>query len=356
VAYFFSTKEPLAEGSSSQAITLCENADFFEPVSIQPLSGAESEQFASVPSDRLGEIKYPIPPAGREENILPCLEEMDPDAVMIHTVGTYLLNEVRQIAKEYPTALRLGMNPIEFYFYSKQVDQILWSLDNVDCVIAPSELVKENLEAMGLRNVVRIPTAVDLDKWDKSNGDSQRVVTISRVDPIKNHITSIFAMKQLGKELPNLEYKIYGKGGSTGLLRRIVELTGSDWISLEGFKPAREALSEAKVFLQTSISENQSLVALEALASGVPSVVSDIRGHPQSASRVSHESMSEISAEVKRLLTDEDYWKTKRKEGLEEVKNHDVEKILPKYKRLFKTLLRLRGFKTESKVLEVGNG
>jgi len=259
VAYFFSTKEPLAEGSSSQAITLCENADFFEPVSIQPLSGAESKQFASVPSDRLGEIKYPIPPAGREENILPCLEEMDPDAVMIHTVGTYLLNEVRQIAKEYPTALRLGMNPIEFYFYSKQVDQILWSLDNVDCVIAPSELVKENLEAMGLRNVVRIPTAVDLSKWDKSDGNSQRVVTISRVDPIKNHITSIFAMKRLGKELPNLEYKIYGKGGSTGLLKRIIDLTGSDWISLEGFKPARKALSEAKVFLQTSISENMSL-------------------------------------------------------------------------------------------------
>jgi len=102
VAYFFNTKEPLAEGSSSQAITLCENADFFEPVSIQPLSGSESEQFANVPSDRLGQIKYPIPPAGREENILPCLEEMDPDAVMIHTVGTYLLKEVRKIAKEYP--------------------------------------------------------------------------------------------------------------------------------------------------------------------------------------------------------------------------------------------------------------
>jgi len=216
VAYFFNTKEPLAEGSSSQAITLCENAEFFRPISIQPLSGAEDKQFVSVPSDRLGEIKYPIPPAGREENILPCLEEMNPDAVMIHTVGTYLLKEVRKIAKEYPTALRLGMNPIEFYFYSKRVDQILWSLDNVDCVIAPSQLVKENLEAMGVKNAIIIPTAVDLSKWGKSDGDSERVITISRVDPIKNHITSIFAMKQLGKEIPNLEYKIYGKGGEHG--------------------------------------------------------------------------------------------------------------------------------------------
>jgi len=244
------------------------------------------------------------------------------------------------------------MNPIEFYFYSKQVDQILWSLDNVDCVIAPSELVKENLEAMGLRNVVRIPTAVDLSKWDKSNGDSQRVVTISRVDPIKNHITSIFAMKQLGKELPNLEYKIYGKGGSTNLLRRIIDLTGSDWISLEGFKPAKEALSEAKVFLQTSISENMSLSCLEAMASGVPVVCSDIGGHPNSASRISHESMKKVANEVKKLLTDDEYWEMRRIDGLREIENYDVSSVIPSYKTLFENLLSLKSFKRESRMLE----
>jgi len=277
---------------------------------------------------------------------------MDPDAVMIHTVGTYLLKEVRKIAKEYPTALRLGMNPIEFYFYSKRVDQILWSLDNVDCVIAPSELVKENLEAMGVKNAVRIPTAVDFSEWDKSDGNSERVVTISRVDPIKNHITSIFAMKRLGKEIPNLEYKIYGKGGSTGLLKRIVELTGADWISLEGFEPAKEVLPKARVFLQTSISENMSLSALESCASGVPVVCSDIGGHPSSASRISHESMKEVADEVKRLLTDDEYWETKREKGLEEVEDYDVSSVIPEYEALFENLLSLESFKRESRMLE----
>ena len=61
----------------------------------------------------------------------------------------------------------------------------------MDCVIAPSELVEDNLEAMGLRNVVRIPTAIDFDKWDRSDGGSKKVVTISRIVPIKNHITSV---------------------------------------------------------------------------------------------------------------------------------------------------------------------
>jgi len=278
---------------------------------------------------------------------------MDPDAVMIHTVGTYLLKEVREIAKEYPTALRLGMNPIEFYFYSKRVDQILWSLDNVDCVIAPSQLVKENLEAMGVKNAIIIPTAVDLSEWGKSDGDSERVVTISRVDPIKNHITSIFAMKRLGKEIPNLEYKIYGKGGSTGLLKRIVELTGADWISLEGFKSAKKVLPKARVFLQTSISENMSLSTLESCASGVPAVVSDIRGHPDSCVAVSHESMRNIAEEVKRLLTDSEYWEAVRNEQLEEVKKYDVNSVVSNYEELFTSLIDgLSEFKRESRMLE----
>jgi len=208
------------------------------------------------------------------------------------------------------------------------------------------------LEAMGVKNAIIIPTAVDLSEWGKSDGDSERVVTISRVDPIKNHITSIFAMKRLGKEIPNLEYKIYGKGGSTGLLKRIVELTGADWISLEGFEPAKNVLKKARVFVQMSISENMSLSCLEAMASGVPVVCSDIGGHPSSASKVSHESMKEVADEVKKLLTDDEYWETKREEGLMEAENYDVTSVISEYKALFENLLSLESFKRESRMLE----
>jgi len=130
-----------------------------------------------------------------------------------------------------------------------------------------------------------------------------------------------------------------------------VELTGADWISLEGFKPARDVLPKARVFLQTSISENMSLSALESCASGVPVVCSDIGGHPDSASRVSHESMKEVADEVKKLLTDDEYWETKREEGLAEVKNYDVSSVIPEYKALFENLLSLESFKRESRML-----
>jgi len=159
-------------------------------------------------------------------------------------------------------------------------------------------------------------------------------------------------MKRLGKEFPNLEYEIYGKGGSAGLLKRIIELTGADWISLEGFEHATEVLPKAKVFLQTSISENMSLSVLESCASGVPAVVSDIRGHPNSCVTVSHESMDDIAEEVKRLLTDPDYWEAVRNRQLKEVEKYSVESIIPRYKVLFENLLSLESFKRESMMLE----
>ena len=161
-------------------------------------------------------------------------------------------------------------------------------------------------------------------------------------------------MKRLGKEIPNLEYEIYGKGGSTGLLKRIIELTGADWISLEGFEPAKNVLKKARVFVQTSLSENMSLSCLEALASGVPVVCSDIRGHPDSASKVSHESMKKVADEIEKLLTDDEYWEAKREEGLAEAREYDVGSVIPSYEKLFASLIDgLSDFKRKSRMLEV---
>ena len=95
-----------------------------------------------------------------------------------------------------------------------------------------------------------------------------------------------------------------------------------------------------------------SLSVLESCASGVPAVVSDIRGHPDSCVTVSHESMGDIAGEVKRLLTDPDYWEAVRNRQLKEVEKYSVESVIPRYKALFENLLSLESFKRESKILE----
>jgi len=237
VAYLFETENALMKGDSSQAITLCENADFFTPVSIKSIGGSRKIPCVEVPSDRLGSVYYPMPSPEREEAILSTLEEIDPDAVLIHTLSSEVLSEVEKISERWPTCLRLGTNYLEFWLskYRNRIDNILWAIDHVDAVIAPSRRVKKNLEVMGLRNVVVIPTAIDFDSWELSDGGSNTVVTISRMDPIKCHITPILALKKLGKRIPDLKYKIYGSGGLRHLLDKLLKVLGADWISPEGF-------------------------------------------------------------------------------------------------------------------------
>ena len=61
-----------------------------------------------------------------------------------------------------------------------------------------------------------------------------------------------------------------------------------------------------------------------------------------------------IVDEVENLLTNGQYWKKRRKEGLEKVQRHDVKQILPLYKELFGALTKLDEFKEESRKLAGG--
>lgn len=147
--------------------------------------------------------------------------------------------------------------------------------------------------------------------------------------------------------MPTAEYEIYGVGVLSSHIANWIHRMGTDRISYKGFEPAHKVLPKAKLFLQTSISENFSLSVLEAMAFGVPVVTSDIPGHAMGT--VHFDSIKQIADEVKKLLTNNDIWAARRKEGLEKVKEFDVHKVVPQYEALFKKLMRLKDFKGMSK-------
>jgi len=342
--------EPTREvGSSNQAITLCRHYNDLIPLSSSPIQGDPRQGVAEVNTKTFGKLCYPI------KSPLIALEKLNPDLVFIHTLSDPILSHIREISSRWPTALRIGINPMEWWLSSgwhDKIPKLLTFLDWVDCVICPSELIKSNLEAMGLKNCVHIPSCVDLGEWELADPEGNLVVSIGRVSQIKNHLYAAFAMRIVWHWVPGVIYKVYGTGRMLKSLRSVIEVQGSQsWMSLEGFKDAREVLPKAKAFLQTSISENMSLSVLEAMASGVPVVATKIGGH--AVGQVSHESIREMADEVERLLTDRGYWEERRDECLEKAEEYDVGRVLPQYKELFETLARLDEFKEESRRLEV---
>jgi glycosyltransferase involved in cell wall biosynthesis len=115
---------------------------------------------------------------------------------------------------------------------------------------------------------------------------SPKILYVGRLDPIKNIETLIYAFAEIRKEFPLAKLYLVGDGkGSDNLKKLAVSLGVQENISFEGFvKPGREVLSYYKscdLFVLPSKKENFPITILEAMASKIPVILSDISGGPR---------------------------------------------------------------------------
>lgn len=331
-------------GSSNEALNIVRfKPDVFIPIASQPIGGKPG--LVEVPT-RFGKpMNYPV------ASLMDGLERLDPDGILICTVGADVFGSLPKMTKRWPVAWRFNVNPLEFTFDPGMIDnipQLLGTLGLVDAVVPCSPFVEENVKQLGAENTITIPTCLDTKECKLANPTKDLVISLTRIAPIKNILFSILAMGKVVNEMPTAEYEIYGEGVMAGHIANWILQMRTERISYKGFKPASMVLPDAKLFLQTSISENFSLSMLEAMASGIPVVASDIPGHAMG--NVYFDSIKQIADEVKLLLTDDDLRKEWREMGLEKVKEFDVREVVPQWESLFKKLMRLKEFKRSNGV------
>ncbi|WP_247729246.1 glycosyltransferase [Halovivax limisalsi] len=110
------------------------------------------------------------------------------------------------------------------------------------------------------------------------------ILTVARLHEIKGLEYAIRAVDGLADRLPavNVTYRVVGDGPRREHLESVIEtLDCGDRVTLCGAKPhaaVREALGEADVFCLPSLHEGFGLVLLEAQASGLAIVASDVGG------------------------------------------------------------------------------
>lgn len=95
----------------------------------------------------------------------------------------------------------------------------------------------------------------------------------------KNHETILKALSQL-KELSNIHYLLCGHGALDTYLRDLAEQLGiSHMVTFAGYREdILKILQTADLFLFPSYQEGLPMALLEAMASGLPVICSDIRG------------------------------------------------------------------------------
>jgi glycosyltransferase involved in cell wall biosynthesis len=149
-----------------------------------------------------------------------------------------------------------------------------------------SKGVKESMASWypGLKSkLITIPNGIDLEKFSERARPDQKldcpvVISVGRLHTKKNYVAAIRACALL-KDL-NFEYHILGEGQERPKLKQLIlELGLAKKVKLIGFQSNVVIhLSQSNIFLMCSHAEGFGLAAAEAMACGLPVVISDVPG------------------------------------------------------------------------------
>lgn len=156
-------------------------------------------------------------------------------------------------------------------------------LTRADAVISVSHDLADYLRhVMKVPNVTVIPNGIDVHGFQAGGTSSPtlRLFSISRLVPRKNVHVLIAAVEQLVKEGAPISLVVAGTGPEQDRIEHLAAQSAGA-VRFVGFideAEKRRLLSETDVFVQLSTREGLSIATLEALASGVPCLVSDLPG------------------------------------------------------------------------------
>jgi glycosyltransferase involved in cell wall biosynthesis len=151
------------------------------------------------------------------------------------------------------------------------------------------------VDGFAARRIEVIENGIDISRYQpvSDRGELRRrlgldparryVVCVARFHPVKDHATLLWAFAAVAKHRPDVELLLAGDGPLRGELELLTgELGVSGRVHFLGVRgDVPDVLRAADVFALTSVSEAASLTLLEAMASNLPVVVTNVGGNPE---------------------------------------------------------------------------
>lgn len=169
-------------------------------------------------------------------------------------------------------------------------------------VVVVNDAMKRNysfLNTFFLRNISTVFNGIELDQFSRAYDHQLRkqlgihesdfvIGSVGRLSPVKNQMLQLKIVAKLKEEISNLKLLTITGGSPDSidlkekLFQEAVNLGIQENLILLDFrKDVPDLLALMDIFIMTSLTEGTSLAMLEAMASGLPVVASDVGGNSQ---------------------------------------------------------------------------
>jgi glycosyltransferase involved in cell wall biosynthesis len=229
---------------------------------------------------------------------------------------------------------------------------VSWTLRNADVVHAVSNDLERKAKALGAKNVVVIPNAVDLKLFEKTkdirgeffdDNPSKIILSVSRLTHKNGIDTLIRAFSVLKPKHPDWELVIIGDGEEK---ERLMKLASNEVIFHPPVKHEEISkwYSSADVFCRPSRDEGFGIVFIEAMACGITPVgtmvggIPDIIKHYENGILVKPDNPEELAEYLEKVLTDDKLRVKLSENALETAKKFSWEGILPRIREMYKSI------------------
>lgn len=222
-------------------------------------------------------------------------------------------------------------------------------------VISPSEIIKQQLVEQKLQAPVTVVSnGIDLTLFKGQvrifPGDEPRLLHVGRIAPEKNTEEVIRAFALIKRELPMARLTVVGDGPVlTDLKREASELGIADSVTFTGYQP-RSQLPQVclahDLFLTASAMETQGLVALEAIATGLPAIgvdayaLPELIHHGRNGYIVPAHDVQAMAAAAVKLLGDRQNYTAFSAAGIEIAAMHGHDTCTDRLERLYRKACR----------------
>ena len=235
------------------------------------------------------------------------------------------------------------------------------ALKNADAVIALTEDMKREIQKFCDRGALVIPNGIDLERFEglprgnirrqlKITNGQKIIIFVGTLYSIKGVKYLIQAMKLIKNGNRNARLMLVGNGKERQSLEELTkELDLEEDVTFVGKVPNEEVpqyMIASDVFVLPSLSEGFPNVILEAMACGLPIVVTKVRGLPEIIEEgkngflVEPRSPEQIAEKVLQLLEDDDLRERISRNNKEKVKQYSWERIMRRLEDVYRNLVK----------------